>query len=81
MSTVVPALMIGLPQDMTQNVVYGLPAIKCNLYVTGAPTLLQSNTFSMAATTPVTLVEGAYQVTGGYIKCTSGNITVLLKKT
>ncbi len=75
----IPILSPGLVVSITQNVVYALPPMKCTLYVTGAPTLLQSNTSDMSATTAVTLVEGQYTVAGGFIKCTSGNIDIRLK--
>lgn len=71
---------IGRPTPILQNIAYALPSFKCTLYVTGTPTIVQSNTQDMAVTTAVTLVEGQYTVAGGFIKCTSGNITITLKR-
>ena len=70
----------GRPTTLLQNVVYALPAFKCTLYATGAPTIVQSNTQDMAVTTAVTLVDGQATVAGSFIKCTSGNIVVDLAR-
>ena len=70
----------GRPTTLLQNVVYALPPVKCTLYTSGAPTLVQSNTSDMAVTTPVTLVEGQYTVAGAFIKSTAGNAVITLNR-
>jgi hypothetical protein len=74
------SLSIGPLNSVVQNVVYALPAKRCKLYCqTAGATFVQSNDPAMSASTAMTLVEGAYEVAGGFIKCTSGNVTVTLK--
>ena len=75
-------LSVGYPQTMTQNQVFALPATRCLLFTeTVAATIVQSNDVAMGTTAPVTLpATGMAEVSGGFIKCTSGNIVVTLKK-
>ena len=74
-------LSAGRPIAILQNVVYALPVRRCSLYSSDAAAVfVQSNDPLMAVTTAVTLTEGGYtNVGGGFIKCTSGNVTVELK--
>jgi hypothetical protein len=74
-------LPIGPVVALVQNQVYALPAVQCRLYTDNAATLLQSTTQAFTASTAVTLVEGGYLVTGGFIKLTSaGPANVILKR-
>lgn len=73
-------LSIGYPQAMVQNQIYALPARQTRLFTSdAAPTLQQSNDVAFPNNVAVTLVDGAAIVSGGFIRCTSGNITVALK--
>jgi hypothetical protein len=70
---------IGYPITLTQNIVYALPPVKCNLYAS-AGTFEQSNTLDFTVNTPVTLIEGQFPVSGGFIRSTAGDATVILKR-
>lgn len=77
----VEGLMMGITTTLKQNVVYALPHRHCKLYTeTAGATLVQSNTEAFTASTAVTLVEGSYEVSAGFIKCTSGDILATLRK-
>lgn len=68
--------------SMIQNTVYALPASRCLLFTTGAPTLQQANDLAMTAPVAVTLTGGQAELAGGFIRCTSaGPQLVVLKKT
>lgn len=73
---------IGPLTTLKQNTVYALPAARCKLYTntTGA-TIVQSNDSAFASSTAMTLVEGAYEVAGGFVKATSGDVLVKLART
>lgn len=73
---------IGMPTTLLQNVVYALPAVAVNLYSdTATPTLVVSNAFGFATSTPLTLTAGvANGIGGSFIKSTAGNAVVLLKR-
>jgi hypothetical protein len=67
--------------SMVQNTVYTLPASRCLLFTTGAPTLQQANDLAMTAPVTVTLTAGQAELAGGFIRCTSaGPQLVILKK-
>jgi hypothetical protein len=67
--------------SMIQNVVYALPASRCLLLTTGAPTLQQANDLAMTAPVAVTLTGGQAELAGGFLRCTSaGPQLVVLKK-
>lgn len=73
-------LSIGRPIPIIQDIPYALPARRVSIYTNDvAATLVQSNDPAMVVTTPVTLVEGQFTVSGAFIKSTGGNITVTLK--
>jgi hypothetical protein len=66
---------------MLQNVAYALPAYVCRLLTDGAaPTLQQSSTEAFTANVAVTLAGGDAVLSGGFVRSTAGNLTVLLKR-
>lgn len=74
-------LSIGYPQVMVQNQIYALPAARCLLFTdTAAATIEQENDTTFASGVALTLASGQAEVAGGFIRCTSGNINVVLKK-
>jgi hypothetical protein len=75
-----PGLQLGVTTTLTQNISYALPGRKCKLYSSTAnPTFTQSNDVAFAASTACTLVEGAYEMSGGFIRSTAGDAVVILK--
>ena len=65
-------LSIGPMQVMVHDQIYALPARRCKLYTSKAgPTFLQSDDPTMTDTTPCTMVEGAYEVSGRFIQQTA----------
>jgi hypothetical protein len=71
----------GPPFSMVQNAVYALPASRCLLFTTGAPTLQQDNDVAMPAPVAITLTGGQAELAGGFIRCTSaGPQLIILKK-
>lgn len=75
-------LSIGYVQPMVQNQVYAAPSSRTLLYCdTAAATFEQSNTetFSLATALAPDANE-QIEVGGGFIRCTSGNVNVILKK-
>lgn len=76
-------LSVGYVQPMVQNQVYALPASRAILFCdTAAATFEQSATlaFTLAVALALDANEQA-EVAGGFIRCTSGNVNVNLKKT
>jgi len=69
----------GPPQTMTANVVYALPAIRCRLFTTGAPTITKGNDLAMTAPVAVALTDGEAEVSSGFLKSTT-TILVTLKR-
>ncbi len=75
------AIPLGPVFAMLQNVAYATPAVHCKLYADTAATIIQSNTEAFTASTAVTLVEGAYEISAPFIKCTSaGPVNVRLSR-
>jgi hypothetical protein len=73
-------LSLGYVQAITQNVIYALPARQCQLFTDGtSPTIVQSTDVGFTANVAVVLTNGQMELTGGFIKCTSGDIRVFLK--
>lgn len=73
-------LPIGRQATIVQNTVYALPARRCLLFCdTGAATFQQSTDLAFTANTALTLASGQAEVGGGFIRCTSGNVTAWLK--
>lgn len=73
---------MGPPTNLVQNQVYALPAVRCLLFCdVAAATFEQSASLNM--TPAVALTPDAneqIEVAGGFIRCTSGNVKVLLKR-
>jgi hypothetical protein len=75
-------LSIGIPQVMTQNQVFALPARRCLLFAEGTPTIEQSaDATNWVALTINTTTNNQAEVGGGWIRCTSGSPDVFLKAT
>jgi len=78
---ITPMIDVGFPTVMTQNTVFALPSSRCILFTTDtAATVQQSNDPAFAANVPVAFTNGQQEVAGPFIRCTSGNITVTVKK-
>lgn len=79
-----PTVLISIGPTITlvQNQIYALPASRCLLFTeAAAPTIQQSNDITFAVNKAVTLdTNNQAEVAGGWIRCTSGNINVTLKK-
>ncbi len=75
-------LVCGQPITITQNTVYACPAVRALLFCqTAAATFVQSNEVGMGTTAPLALsAAGQAEVNGGFIKCTSGNVIIMLRK-
>lgn len=71
---------LGAPFTMSQNVPYILPSQICTIFTTDVgATIQQSNTLAFTNSVGVTLTNGSATVCGAYIRCTSGDITAILK--
>jgi hypothetical protein len=74
-------LAVGIPDAMIQNTVYALPSYRVLLHTDGSGvTLVQSETAAFTASSAITLTNAQAELAGGFLKCTSGNINVLLKR-
>ena len=76
-------LTLGPLHTLTQNTVYCLPPVRCKLYTNSSGAVFQqSNDSAFASSTAVTLVEGAYEVSGGFIRATNvGGALIKLSRT
>lgn len=74
-------LSISYPQTLTQNVIYALPAKRCLLFSDGVGAAFDVATEETMAVHvgPLTLVDGMHDISGAFIRCTSGNVRVTLK--
>lgn len=73
-------LKFGVVTTITQNVIYAVPMKRSLLFTSASsPTIVQSTDAAMSATATVTLADGAAEIGGAFIQCTSGSIDVLLK--
>lgn len=71
---------IGQQVAMTQNVVYALPAQQVLFFCDAASaTIEQSTDVGFTAAKALTLSSGQANVAGGFIRCTTGNVTVFVK--
>jgi hypothetical protein len=75
-------LSAGVPTAIIQNQIYALPPVRCLLYCdTAAATFEQSNTVTMTLATALTPdANEQIEVAGGFLRCTSGNVIVTLKR-
>lgn len=71
---------MGVPFSMVQNTIYALPAVKCTLFTTGAPTLQQSTDVGFTANVAVALTNGQMEVAGGFIRCTTAGPQLITLK-
>lgn len=75
-------IQFGVPTALTQNTIYALPANRALLFTDATtPTVQQSYDVAFTANAALTLASGQAEVAGGFIRCTSGNINVVLKET
>jgi len=74
-------LSIGYPQTLTQNTIYALPARRTLLFSDGAGAAFDIATEETMVVHigPLTLVDGMHDLSGAFIRCTSGNVRVTLK--
>lgn len=73
-------LVVGI-NSITQNTIYGLPMSRMLLFTADStPTIQQSNDIAFGNNVALTLTSGQAEVGGAFIRCTSGNITVCLKR-
>jgi len=74
-------LQFGQVEAMVQSTIYALPMSRALLFTTDTTaTVQQSNTLSFAASVPVVVTTGQAEVAGGFIRCTTGAINVMLKR-
>jgi hypothetical protein len=74
-------LATGYQITMTQNTVYALPGRKVTLFCdAAAPTFEQSTDLAFTLAKAVTLTNGQAILAGGFVRCTSGNVTVWLRQ-
>jgi hypothetical protein len=75
-------LSTGRPISIIQNTIYALPVSRCLLYCdTAAATFEQSNTAAFTLATALAPdANEQIEVSGGFLRCTSGNVTITLKK-
>ena len=74
-------LSIGYPQTLTQNTIYALPGRRTLLFSDGAGAAFDVATEESMAIHigPLTLADGMHDLSGAFIRCTSGNVRVTLK--
>jgi len=66
---------------LKQNVVYALPPYRARLgCFAPTPTIQIGTSQGMAITIPKQLTDGYTDVGGGFIRCTSGDIEVVISK-
>lgn len=66
---------------LVQSVIYALPPKSCLLFTDSTTaTIEQSTTVAFTASVPVVLTAGQMEVAGGFIRCTTGAINVVLKE-
>lgn len=70
----------GVVTPITQNTIYALPT-KCVVLFTDntSPTIQQSDDSAFTSNVSVTLSGGQAEVSGVFLRCTSGDINVTLK--
>jgi len=74
------SLQIGQVEAMTQSTIYAMPVRRALLFTTDTTATVQmSNTVGFSAAVAVTVTTGQAEVAGAFIRCTSGNISVMLK--
>ena len=76
---IVQSIPVGPVVTINQNQAYALPAYSVIMFTDAAASLQQSTDVGFTASVPVTLAGGQAQLAGGFLKCTSGNISVVLK--
>lgn len=78
---VTTALVIG-PNALVQNTIYALPATRCLMFCdVAAATFEQSNVVGFSPAVALTLdANEQAEVAGGFIRCTSGAVNIMLKK-
>lgn len=72
----------GLITQLVQNQIYALPVSRIWIFCeTAAATLEQSNTLVFTLAVAVTLdVNKEALLAGRFLRCTSGNVNIMLKK-
>ena len=74
------SLQLGQVEAMTQSTIYALPPRRALLFTTDTTaTFQQSNTVGFGANVPLVFTNGQTEVAGGWIRCTSGAVSVLMK--
>lgn len=75
-------LSCGPVQAMVQNQIYALPPTRALMYCeVAAATFELSNVVTMVPATALTPdANEQIEVAGGFIRCTSGNVNVVLKR-
>lgn len=71
------SLLIGPPNVLVQNTVYALPARACVLFSSAAVEI--SNIIDSGFTAQATSATTGLIVSGGFVRCTTGGPTVVLK--
>lgn len=74
------ALQLGLPTAVVQTNAYALPERRCILSMTDTTQVItMSNVVDMSNPVVLSFTNGQVEVNGGFIACTTGTPTVLVK--
>lgn len=64
-------LMAGLPETLAQNEIVAMPSRQCNGFVIPDDAVLEGNTAaSSSGMAGITVVDGQFFTTAGFIRCT-----------
>lgn len=75
-----PSISMGVLTTLVQNTIYALPPRVVKIYTSATtPTIQQSSDLAFATNTAVTLTDGTAEIAGAFIRCTTGNIAVIIK--
>lgn len=75
----VPLLTCGVPLTLQTNVAYALPVPQVRVFCgDSTPALEQSNVLDFATKSAVVLTAGAAELSGGFIRATTGTPLILL---
>lgn len=75
-----PSIMVGVLTTIVQNTIYALPPRVVKLYTSATtPTIQQSSDVAFATSTAVTLTDGTAEIAGAFLRCTTGNIAIIIK--
>jgi len=72
---------VGVPTPILQNQVVALPASRSLVFTSdAAPTIQVSNDPAFGTNAATTLTNGQFETAAPFLRCTSANITITVKK-